>query len=132
MKSRSMVLELSVQCIARPAPAEKPIMPKRAVSTPHSAARLIIMAYAASASASWLDKSIRGGVGRGASFEASEAGGGGVNVRFIDSLNASRDSGVGLSRYLSTKAAMPLSAKACATSQPSLPIDSHRKPPPGA
>src|SRR5690606_10985147 len=35
-------------------------------------------------------------------------------------------------RYLSTKAATPRSDRAWATSQPSLPIDSHLKPPPGA
>src|SRR5688572_9343592 len=75
---------------------------------------------------------MRGGLGRGASFEASEAGVAAAKVRFIDSLNASSDSGVGLSRYLSTKAAMPRSARACATSQPSLPIDNHLNPPPGA
>src|SRR5688572_13076117 len=75
---------------------------------------------------------MRGGVGRAASFEASAGGVAAAKVRFIDSLNASSDSGVGLSRYLSTNAAMPRSASACATSQPSLPIDNHLKPPPGA
>src|SRR5688572_17856274 len=75
---------------------------------------------------------MRGGAGRAASLEASDGGVAAAKVLFIDSLKASRDSGVGLSRYLSTKAAMPRSAKACATSHPSLPIDNHRKPPPGA
>jgi hypothetical protein len=55
-----------------------------------------------------------------------------ANVRSIDSLNPSSESGVGCSRYLRTNAAMPFAFSACATSQPSLPIDSHRKPPPGA
>src|SRR5687768_15221809 len=75
---------------------------------------------------------MRGGVGRAASFAPPEGGAAAANVRFIDSLNASRDSGVGWSRYLSTKAAMPRSARACATSQPSLLSDNHLKPPPGA
>src|SRR5688572_33247909 len=75
---------------------------------------------------------MRGGLGRVASFPASEGGVAAANVLFIDSLNPSRDSGVGWSRYLSTKAAMPRSARACATSHPSLLSDNHLKPPPGA
>src|SRR6188768_4547588 len=75
---------------------------------------------------------MRGGLGRAASLESPAGGVAAAKVLFIDSLNPSSDSGVGLSRYLSTKAAMPRSARACATSQPSLPNDNHLKPPPGA
>src|SRR6187551_3837846 len=75
---------------------------------------------------------MRGGLGRAASLESPAGGVAAAKVLFIDSLNASSDSGVGWRRYLSTKAAMPRSARACATSHPSLPIDNHLKPPPGA
>lgn len=50
MNASFIVFELSVLCIVSPAPAEKPIMPMRLVSTPHSFARATINAYAASAS----------------------------------------------------------------------------------
>src|SRR6188472_3551847 len=75
---------------------------------------------------------MRGGPAGAASFDVPEGGAAAAKVRFIDSLKASRDSGVGKSRYFNTKAAMPRSARACATSHPSLPIDNHLKPPPGA
>src|SRR5690554_1603485 len=74
MKSRSIFFELSVECIVKPAPAENPIIPSRAVSTPHSLARLTIMSKAASASASWLDKSKRGGRGRSGGAEPAGLG----------------------------------------------------------
>ena len=131
MNASFIVFELSVACIVRPAPAEKPIMPMRAVSTSHSLARLTMSAYAASASCSWFDKSHRGCAGRGALSPAPDDPAA-AKVRSIDCLSPSSDSGVGWSRYLSTNAAIPFAFSASATSQPSLPIDSHRKPPPGA
>src|SRR5690606_14764858 len=126
-----MVLEVRVQCIVSPAPAEKPIIPIRFVSTPHSLARLTIMAYAGSASSSWLDRSQAGRGGGAVSFESFEDSAGGAGGRFIEVVKSSSDSGVGKSLYLSTKAAIPCFANASATSQPSLPKESHLKPPPG-
>src|ERR1044072_1574252 len=70
--------------------------------------------------------------GGGSVLPSAVGGAAAAKVLFIDSLKPSSDSGVGKSRYLSTKAAIPLSASACATSQPSLPIDNHLKPRPGA
>src|SRR5690625_5434205 len=89
------------------------------------------MLYAASASSSWLDRSQRGRLG-GSSCCESESPSAASKVRFIIALKSSSDSAVGLSRYLSTKAAIPCSASASATCQPSLSIDNHMKPQPGA
>ncbi|WP_205619674.1 hypothetical protein [Eudoraea adriatica] len=47
-------------------------------------------------------------------------------------MKSSSDSGVGWSLYFSTNAAIPCAFNASATSQPSFPSESHRKPPPGA
>ena len=132
MKASFMVWELSVECIVRPAPAEKPIMPILSVSTPHSSARF----------RSWRKRPRHPRAGQtgpaavdsavfalcAVSAEAAAAGRG----RFIHAVKSSSDSGVGWSRYLSTKAAIPCFVSASATSQPSLPIESHLKPPPGA
>src|SRR5690606_39528511 len=83
-------------------------------------------------SSSWSDRSRLGGRGRVSLCELSEDAAVLGRSRFIHASKSSSDSVVGWSRYLRTKAAIPFFANASATSQPSLPIESHIKPPPGA
>src|SRR5512134_2825949 len=111
MKANFMILEFNVQCIVRPAPAEKPIIPILLVSMPHFAAFFTIILYAASASCNWLDRSScggRGGVAVVVPFEESVEGV--KRGRFIQALKLSSGSAVGCSRYLSTKAVTPFAA----------------------
>src|SRR5688572_30785687 len=122
---------LRVVAMVSIAPAENPIMPMRSGSTRHFAALARTRAKAALASAIWGASwaALSPGEGRGAGGElAGVLAGRGAGGRAKDSKSA----GVWLRRYLSTNAATPLSARARATSQPSLFIDSVRKPPPGA
>ena len=108
------------------APAEKPTMPIRCGSTPHSPARSRTRAKAARASA------ICGPRPAIASAGSMRRGGPPANISRIDCSKAFISAGVWLSRYFSTNAATPRSASARATSQPSFSIDRVRKPPPGA
>ncbi len=105
-------------------------MPIRVISTFHSLARLLISAYAASTSASWLVRS--GGIllGRLPVFLVISSAS--ASRWFICFSNPSRVSSVGCKRYFSTNALIPCAARASATSQPSLPMESHINPPPGA
>src|SRR4026207_1434251 len=132
MKANFMILEFNVQCIVRPAPAENPIIPILLVSMPHFAAFFTIILYAVSASCNWLDRSSCGGGGAVVVVPFEESVGGVKRGRFIQALKLSSGSAVGYSRYLSTNAVTPFAASASATSHPSFPIESHRKPPPGA
>src|SRR6187399_2354397 len=125
MKAGLFSVDFNVAAIVVPAPAEKPIMPIRLGSTFHSFARARTSLNAAVASSSG---SVTG-EGGGAVVPADPGAGA---VSGLPLSNSAQSGAVGLRRYFNTNAATPLSLSARATSQPSLPIDRIRKPPPGA